>query len=155
MPLNDPALFSYCDTFRQRLVHPSSGRRSRTFIAWFKVRQRNRWHIPECLRVPCGSRTRLARLEAWNLCRSAKGTVFRATTALALHPRYRSAGTVASGRRESRTLKAYRSTAFEAAAVANRLALPFLAAEAGIEPASRRLTVAFPYQHRTHRIVFW
>ncbi len=24
--------------------------------------------------VPCGSRTRLARLEAWNLCRSAKGT---------------------------------------------------------------------------------
>ncbi len=58
-----------------------------------------------------------------------------------------------SGRRESRTLKAYRSTAFEAAAVANRLALPFLAAEAGIEPAPRRLTVAFPYQHRTHRIV--
>ena len=75
------------------------------------------------------------------------------TTAFALHPRYRSAGSVASGRRESRTLKAYRSTAFEAAAVANRLALPFLAAEAGIEPASRRLTVAFPYQHRTHRIV--
>ena len=27
------------------------------------------------------------------------------------------------------------------------------AAEAGIEPASRRLTVAFPYQHRTHRII--
>ena len=27
------------------------------------------------------------------------------------------------------------------------------AAEAGIEPASRRLTVAFPYQHRTHRIM--
>ena len=26
------------------------------------------------------------------------------------------------------------------------------AAVAGIEPASRRLTVAFPYQHRTHRI---
>ena len=25
-------------------------------------------------RVPCGSRTRLARLEAWHLCRSAKGT---------------------------------------------------------------------------------
>ena len=25
------------------------------------------------------------------------------------------------------------------------------AAVAGIEPASRRLTVAFPYQHRTHR----
>jgi hypothetical protein len=57
------------------------------------------------LRVPCGSRTRLARLEAWSLCRSAKDTC--------------------SGRRGSRTLKAHRSTAFEAAAVANRLALPF------------------------------
>ena len=32
--------------------------------------------------------------------------------------------------------------------------LPFRkAAEAGIEPASRRLTAAFPYQHRTHRIM--
>ena len=34
--------------------------------------------------------------------------------------------------------------------------LPFRcikAAAAGIEPASGRLTVAFPYQHRTHRIV--
>ena len=28
----------------------------------------------------------------------------------------------------------------------------YRAAVAGIEPASRRLTVAFPYQHRTHRI---
>ena len=27
------------------------------------------------------------------------------------------------------------------------------AAEAGIEPASKRLTVALPYQHRTHRII--
>ena len=32
--------------------------------------------------------------------------------------------------------------------------LPFrLAAEAGIEPATRRLTAAFPYQYRTHRII--
>ena len=32
------------------------------------------------------------------------------------------------------------------------IGLPFRkAAEAGIEPASRRSTVAFPYQHRTHR----
>ena len=30
--------------------------------------------------------------------------------------------------------------------------MPAQAAVAGIEPASRRLTVAFPYQHRTHRI---
>ncbi len=27
-----------------------------------------------CAKVPCGSRTHLARLEAWNLCRSVKGT---------------------------------------------------------------------------------
>lgn len=54
------------------------------------------------MRVPCGNRTRLARLEAWHLCRSAKGT--------------------------------------------------FTAAAAGIEPATGRLTVAFPYQHGNHRI---
>ena len=46
-----------------------------------------------------------------------------------------------SGRRESRTLKAYRSTAFEAAAVANRLALPFsIAPVEGIEPSLISLT---------------
>ncbi len=105
---------------------------NRTRSASFKGSRRA--YAPE--RVSCGSRTRLARLEAWNLCRSAKGTCRQ------------------GGRRESRTLKAYRSTAFEAAAVANRLALPFSsAAEAGIEPATKRLTVAFPYQHRTHRII--
>ena len=60
-----------------------------------------------------------------------------------------------SGRRGSRTLKAHRSTAFEAAAIANWLALPFSlskAAAAGIEPASGRLTAAYPYQHGSHRI---
>ena len=51
------------------------------------------------------------------------------------------------GRGESRTHKAHRSTAFEAAAVANRLALPFLKAPVGgVEPpifglTGRRLTV--------------
>ncbi len=34
-----------------------------------------RWPIPDRVRVPCGSRTHLARLEAWSLCRSAKGTL--------------------------------------------------------------------------------
>ncbi len=50
--------------------------------------------------MPCGNRTRLARLEAWHLCRSAKGTS---------------------------------------------------AAAAGLEPASGRLTAAYPYQHGSHR----
>lgn len=37
--------------------------------------------------------------------------------------------------------------------VPSPVGLPFRkAAAAGIEPASRRLTAAFPYQHRTHRI---
>ena len=40
--------------------------------------------------------------------------------------------------------------------VPSPVGLPFRkAAEAGIEPASRRLTVAFPYQHRTHRIMLF
>ncbi len=57
-------------------------------------------------RVPCGSRTHLASLEGWHLCRSAKGTC--------------------SGRSESRTHKAHRSTVFETAAIANWLVLPKL-----------------------------
>ena len=44
------------------------------------------------------------------------------------------------GRRGSRTLKAHRSTVFKAVAVAHRLALPFRAAAAGIEPAIVSLT---------------
>lgn len=85
------------------------------------------------LRVPCESRTRLSSLEGWRLCRSAKST--------------------SSGRRGSRTLKAHRSTVFETAAVAHRLALPYPkeAAVAGIEPAKGRLTGACLYQHRPHR----
>ena len=71
-------------------------------------------------RVPCGNRTRLAGLEDRRLRRSAKGT--------------------RSGRRESRTLKAHRSAVFGTAAVAHRLALPFQAAVAGIEPALVSLT---------------
>ena len=36
------------------------------------------YSLPPLLRVPCGSRTRLARLEAWSLCRSAKSTLLSA-----------------------------------------------------------------------------
>ena len=35
-------------------------------------------NYPASLRVLCGSRTRLTRLEAWSLCRSAKSTLFSA-----------------------------------------------------------------------------
>ena len=117
------------DTHRS-LGFTSSGRRIRTFTTCFKGRRPTVSRSP---RVLCESRTRLARLEAWSLCRSAKSTSF------------------VSGRRESRTLKAHRSTAFEAAAITNWLALPFScskAAAAGIEPASKRLTAALPVPAR-------
>ena len=88
--------------------------------------------------VPCGSRTRLTSLEGWDRCRSAKGTQ--------------------GGRRGSRTPKAHRSSrpplrggARGPGAVADRLVLPHQAAVAGIEPASGRLTAAYPYQHGSHR----
>ena len=43
--------------------------------SWFKARHHYQQRRPRIVRrVPCGSRTRLARLEAWNLCRSAKDT---------------------------------------------------------------------------------
>jgi hypothetical protein len=90
-------------------------------------------------KVPSGSRTRLASLEGWHLCRSAKST----------HDQQ-------SGKGGSRILKAHRSTVFKTAAIANWLVLPFSskAAVAGIEPASERLTAAHPYQHENHRNVF-
>jgi hypothetical protein len=107
LPLDDPA---------PGVLHieilESSGRRSRTFIFCFKGRRPTVSRSPK---VPCASRTRLASLEGWNLCYSTKGT--------------------RSGRRGSRTLKAYRSAVFETAAIAHWLALPLRAAEAGIEPA--------------------
>jgi hypothetical protein len=49
-----------------------------------------------------------------------------------------------SGRGESRTHKAYRSTVFETAAIAIWLALPLRAAEAGIEPAG------YAFNRRAH-----
>ena len=63
---------------------------------------------PASGRVPCGSRTRLARLEAWSLCRSAKDTSYFQRKVRQSNPSRRSS----------------RSTAFEAAAVTSRLALP-------------------------------
>ena len=53
----------------------SSGRRNRTFISCFKGRRPTVSRSP---RVLCESRTRLARLEAWSLCRSAKSTLLSA-----------------------------------------------------------------------------
>ena len=59
---------------------------------------------------------------------------------LAALPSLRTVPSISSGRRESRTLKAHRSAVFGTAAVAHRLALPFQAAAAGIEPAIVSLT---------------
>ena len=84
--------------------------------------------------MPCGSRTRLASLEDWNLCRSVKGTWMKAE---------------GEGVEPSRLL---RSTAFEAAAIASWLALPLFKAPAGgLEPpicglTGRRRTI---WLHRT------
>ena len=83
-------------------------------------------------RVPGGNRTRLASLEGWCLCQSAKNTCRRKERES--NPQGCEARPGSSG-------------------VPSPVGLPFRkAAVAGIEPASGRLTVAFPYQHRTHRI---
>ena len=76
---------------------------NRTRPASFKGSRRD--YAPE--RVPCGSRTRLTRLEAWSLCRSAKSTSWKRKV-----------------RESNPSRRSSRSTAFEAAAVASRLALP-------------------------------
>ena len=69
------------------------------------------------------------------------------TGTFAARPRARVVG-VASGRRESRTLKAYRSTAFEAAAVANRLALPFYVTTTAFSLSPRYRSAGFSCQLR-------
>ena len=92
---------------------------------------------PRLCRVPCGNRTRLSSLEGWCLSRSAKGTCRQ------------------GGRSGSRTLKAVTLVPLRTL-LPSPIGLPFhciQAAAAGIEPASGRLTVAFPYQHRTRRIM--
>ena len=48
----------------------------------------------------------------------------------------------------------FTAPAFESGSSSSRMtSVSAGAAVAGIEPASRRLTAAFPYQHGTHRIV--
>ena len=106
-----------------------SGNRTRS--ASFKGSRRD--YAPE--RVSCGSRTRLARLEAWSLCRSAKDTSCFKRKVRESNPQGREARPGSSG-------------------VPSPVGLTFRkAAEAGIEPASKRLTVALPCQHRTHRTI--
>ena len=59
---------------RHGSTEEGSGRRVRTFVAWFKARKPTASRSPIIfLRAPCGSRTHLASLEGWSLCRSAKG----------------------------------------------------------------------------------
>ena len=122
---NDQQLPPRCKT----IFSTPSGNRTRS--ASFKGSRRD--YAPE--RVPCGNRTRLASLEGWCLCRSAKGTCCEAER---------------EGVEPSRPIQKARPGS---SGVPSPVGLPFRkAAEAGIEPASRRLTVSFPYQHRTHRI---
>ena len=91
--------------------------------------------------------------EAWSLCRSAKSTLLAEGARVELarptrHPaKSRAAGCPA--RPLSKRLPSRAPIGTDLGLVG--LALPFKAAEAGIEPASKRLTVALPYQHRTHR----
>ena len=120
---------------RQRALIEVPGRSTpsgnRTRSASFKGSRRD--YAPE--RVSCGSRTRLARLEAWSLCRSAKDTSCFKRKVRESNPQGREARPGSSG-------------------VPSPVGLTFRkAAEAGIEPASKRLTVALPCQHRTHRTI--
>ena len=102
--------------------------------------------------MPCGSRTRLARLEAWNLCRSAKGTSRKAEgTNLRSVPgvepaRLRELVPVRAGCHHGHRLGMDAWIGPACPSVSSR------AAVAGIEPASLRLTAACPYQHGPHRI---
>ena len=82
---NCSASFCFINDTQHMSRFASSGRRIRTFTACFKGKRPT---ISRSPRVPCGSRPRLARLEAGSLCRSAKSTW------------------LLSGRRGSRTLKA-------------------------------------------------
>ena len=80
---------------------------------------------------------RLSSLEGWCLSRSAKGTC------------------CPGGRSGSRTCKAVLKRLVPLRTLLpSPIGLPFRkAAAAGIEPASGRLTAAYPYQHGSHRIV--
>ena len=104
--------------------------------------------------MPCGNRTRLSSLEGWHLCRSAKGTcILRQAEAVGLEP--------TTDILPAPAFELFPATAARASFLPRRSAVGpcfqsddfhfYQAAVAGIEPASRRLTVAFPYQHRTHR----
>ena len=124
---------SICFTYDtdSTLGFASLGRRIRTFTACFKGRRPAVSRSPSVL---CESRTRLARLEAWSLCRSAKSTVCKRKER--------------ESNSQGLSLDRFRS------GCRHQSACPSVhqAAEAGIEPATKRLTAALPYQHGTHRI---
>ena len=83
-------------------------------------------------RVPCGSRTRLASLVGWCICRSAKGTCREAE---------------GEGVEPSRPLS---SSRFERGAIANWLALPFSKGSGGRDRTSNhRLNRPPPYRLAT------
>ena len=116
---------------KSRFAIRSTPSGNRTRSASFKGSRRD--YAPE--RVSCGSRTRLAGLEDRSLCRSAKDTSCFKRKVRESNPQGREARPGSSG-------------------VPSPVGLTFRkAAEAGIEPASGRVTTACPYQHEHHRII--
>lgn len=118
------------------LVRKGSGRGSRTPIAWFKARKRTVGPSP--------------------LVQSALRESNPPVQLGRLVPEPIGQGHVSSRRKERESNPQGREARPGSSGVPSPIGLPFhciKAAAAGIEPASGRLTVAFPYQHRTHRIV--
>ena len=58
------------------MIHQIAGAGIEPADPSFKATDFYQQKLPRIVRVPCGNRTRLSRLEAWHLCRSAKGTCF-------------------------------------------------------------------------------
>jgi hypothetical protein len=96
--------------------------------------------LPTRSKVPCGNRTRLSRVEAWYLCRSAKGTCFLKhlieAEAVGLEP----------------TTGLLPAPAFEAGSSSSRMtSVIFKLRRQESNPCPRRLTAVCPYQHGLHR----
>ena len=118
------------------LVRKGSGRGNRTPIAWFKARRRTISPSP--------------------LVQSALRESNPPVQLGRLVPEPIGQGHVSSRRKERESNPQGCEARPDSSGVPSPFGLPFRcikAAAAGIEPASGRLTVAFPYQHRTHRIV--